>query len=942
MALNTKDLPVTWARSAKREFKFKHIHTTWGVIFDALTNPEKARRLPLTSDEYRDASDQVRADCKNGPCWLGAEMIDDGPHKRKSAFMKHRTILSLDLDKTGLDERELGFELARLFIDLEYLVHPSASSMPDNVSARLVFPLARPVSLDTYEALARYFAQDITELFGDSMDWTSVQAGRLMYLPTLPSDAPHWFIHNAGAPCDSAIDSWEVHDTGANNELLDAPCVDYKAGWLDPLRRLGHIEGWHDRDSWPTGATEDEEAVRSTATMRQDPREFSGLHGAVCRVYSVEDVLPETGKWTKSVEADRWSLIGATTANGGQVFDDGLFFYSHHNSDPHGGRLLDAYEIILAHKLDGMTGQVEADNAAYAAAYGMFEGDEQVAEELRQSERDELALITEGFVQRERPLKAALASAKMEGSEGDQDKPPSLPTSATRQGTEQPTSTTKAETDNNTVPEKENVVENFEYPATCSAMLERYAFLEHGGAGLKVFDMKRGKAVSLPPGIHSHHSYIEYGPKGGTITVYELDLWKEHPDRMTCQHLVWNPQKPMLYRDDDGYLCCNEYAPVHHDSTGYREDDLQTLIDHVNWLLPIERERKWMWQWMAHLVQLPGVRIGIVPLLIAKTQGSGRGALSLIMRGVLGADSITTPRIDDVLNSRFNSFLFDCQLTIIDEVYTADVHKYSLQERINAMVTDTHLRFEAKGVDAVDKQCFTNLLMLSNKEDALRLSHEDRRVQVLTNPDKPARWADGLEASIAYYDRLYEAINGCDRSEMPSPESEHRSKAVMAKFYEHLMSIDLSDFERGRAWSDQDAKKRMASFGNSVTENALADLCAAPPSIAMSYSQIREWCSAEVIGQGMAKSVLDPINAGELLRLVTKSTQYLVPVGESKHRLGVGGSPQRLYAFNKDEPPSIDMAKAAARRYEENLVEGEGFQTREKPAEASVTPIKKD
>ncbi len=92
--------------------------------------------------------------------------------------------------------------------------------------------------------------------------------------------------------------------------------------------------------------------VRHAHAKKQgDPTGKPGVVGAFCRTYGIEEALahflPDT--YTQCDMAGRYSFTGGSTAAGLVVYDDDLFAFSNHATDPISGRLCNAFDLVRLH-----------------------------------------------------------------------------------------------------------------------------------------------------------------------------------------------------------------------------------------------------------------------------------------------------------------------------------------------------------------------------------------------------------------------------------------------------------------------------------------------------------------------------------------------------------------------------------------------------------------
>ena len=298
----------------------------WSALADRLSEP---RRTFETAENYFHLPKSEQGKIKDVGGFVGGTLSGG---RRKAEAVAWRSLITLDLDNVSGDpwravERDLGCAACL------YTTH---SSTPQKPRYRLVMPLARPVHADEYVAIARRIAGDIGI---DQMDDSTYEPSRLMYWPSTSCDG-HW-----------------------RYEYNDGP-------WIDPDAQLARYADWRDPSQWPRSGREDESLRRQLERYRKGmdagdgrktkPGEKLGWVGAFCRAYTVpqaiEAFLPDVYTYAGR---DRYTYTAGSTVGGLTVYDDGAFAYSFHGTDPAGGQLLNAFDLVRIHKFSAM--DTEAD-----------------------------------------------------------------------------------------------------------------------------------------------------------------------------------------------------------------------------------------------------------------------------------------------------------------------------------------------------------------------------------------------------------------------------------------------------------------------------------------------------------------------------------------------------------------------------------------------------
>ncbi len=237
--------------------------------------------------------------------------------RRKGSAVAFRDLLTLDLDSIPPGETE-GVLRRVDALGCGYCVYSTRKHAPEAPRLRVLLPLDRPCTADEYEPLARRMAAYIGIEMADP---STFEASRLMYWPSCCADSDYVY-------------------TFADKPMLSA----------DGL--LATYTDWHDVAQWPQvpGAPE---AQRRLAARQEDPAGKSGVVGAFCRTYNIYRVLDELlpGVY-EPVDGmpDRYTFTGGSTTGGAVVYDGGAFLYSHHATDPAGGKLCNAFDLARLHR----------------------------------------------------------------------------------------------------------------------------------------------------------------------------------------------------------------------------------------------------------------------------------------------------------------------------------------------------------------------------------------------------------------------------------------------------------------------------------------------------------------------------------------------------------------------------------------------------------------
>jgi putative DNA primase/helicase len=301
--------------------KWQNKRTTWEKLVDSL---RVTKRTSETIKQYLSYSKDKQGEIKDVGGFVGGYLKDG---RRKNGHVVSRQLVCLDVDFGGLDVWEAFTMLG--YAGCMYTTHKHT---PQNPRFRIVLPLASEVDAEQYEAVARVIA---SWLGIDNFDDTTYQATRLMYWPSTAKDGDYLF------------------------DVVDGP-------WLAPGEALDELPDWKDATTWPVSSRVRTAVSDKRADKAEDPTNKDGIVGAFCRAYgigeAIAEFLPDVYTPCESMGQDRYTYEGGSTSGGLVVYDD-LFAYSHHSTDPCGGRLCNAFDLVRLHKYGELDDNVRALDA---------------------------------------------------------------------------------------------------------------------------------------------------------------------------------------------------------------------------------------------------------------------------------------------------------------------------------------------------------------------------------------------------------------------------------------------------------------------------------------------------------------------------------------------------------------------------------------------------
>jgi putative DNA primase/helicase len=321
MIINDRQITISAAGSRKAIF-WPAQSLYWSELLERLKTPARGTE---TLAEYLRYPKNKQDELKDVGGFVAGTLKDN---RRKASNVLTRDVITLDLD--NIQPGGTQDTLRRLEgLGCAYAVYSTRKHEEAKPRLRVLLPLNRTAAADEYEPLARKLAQIIgIEL----CDPTTFEASRLMYWPSC------------------CIDSTYVYTCG------DKP-------FLDADGMLLMYNDWRNVAEWPQVPGVQQAQVK-IASKQGNPIEKTGVVGAFCRIHDVyraiETFLP--GVYTPCEDGSgRFTYTGGSTTGGAIIYDNGNFLYSHHATDPAGGKLCNAFDLVRLHKFSDLDADAKTD-----------------------------------------------------------------------------------------------------------------------------------------------------------------------------------------------------------------------------------------------------------------------------------------------------------------------------------------------------------------------------------------------------------------------------------------------------------------------------------------------------------------------------------------------------------------------------------------------------
>lgn len=333
--------------SAKSKI-WKNKQYQWSELVQRLSEEHKTTE---TFKEFMAASKSEQLKIKDVGGYVGGYLRNA---RRNPQNVVHRQVLTLDIDFAHID----FWDDFCLQFDNAAVLHSTHKHHESSPRFRLVIPLSRETTPDEYVAIARKISGLMNiELF----DNTTFETNRLMFWPSNPKDVDYYF------------------------RFQDGP-------WVDADEILDSYIDWTDSSLWPT-AEKQIQAIKTNAEKQEDPENKKGVIGAFCRAHTITEVLELflQDEYVR-VSDERYTYVNGTTAAGLVIYDD-KFAYSHHGTDPSGGKLCNAFDFVRIHNFGHLDEGDGKATKSFRAMQDFARNDKRVrkiiaSENLRESKYD--------------------------------------------------------------------------------------------------------------------------------------------------------------------------------------------------------------------------------------------------------------------------------------------------------------------------------------------------------------------------------------------------------------------------------------------------------------------------------------------------------------------------------------------------------------------------
>lgn len=221
-----------------------------------------------------------------------------------------------------------------------------------------------------------------------------------------------------------------------------------------------------------------------------------------------------------------------------------------------------------------------------------------------------------------------------------------------------------------------------------------------------------------------------------------------------------------------------------------KEGDVSVMEEHLEYLFPDPVERGHVLDYMHFVCCRPEVKVMFAPLIQGR-QGTGKTALGVLLKRIVGAANVAEPSPDE-LRERWTKWQEGASLALVEELMTNG--RLELANKLKPVITNETLRIEDKGSPLYSIPNHLNMMCFTNHKNAMRLEEGDRRWLVIFSPAEPR--------DAAYYERLWAFIESKrgpaawkHRLEQHEPTLNPKGRAPMTSAKAEMREASMNEVE---------------------------------------------------------------------------------------------------------------------------------------------------
>jgi hypothetical protein len=214
-----------------------------------------------------------------------------------------------------------------------------------------------------------------------------------------------------------------------------------------------------------------------------------------------------------------------------------------------------------------------------------------------------------------------------------------------------------------------------------------------------------------------------------------------------------NPHEVFLF--DGGKRYVNIYLPLYPEADKALSAEAEEVVClHLEKLFTEPENRRLLLDWCCCLVQQPGRKIRWAPLLQG-AMGCGKTVIAEMLRQVLGPTNVKL--VDgNTLFDKFTGWSSGSQLACLEEIRVVGTARHQVMNMLKPRISNDRITVRRMQTEAVEEPNTTNYLLLTNHQDAIAPSEDERRYFVLFSSLQTREQVQAIPAE--YYQRVYDIV----------------------------------------------------------------------------------------------------------------------------------------------------------------------------------------
>lgn len=213
---------------------------------------------------------------------------------------------------------------------------------------------------------------------------------------------------------------------------------------------------------------------------------------------------------------------------------------------------------------------------------------------------------------------------------------------------------------------------------------------------------------------------------------------------------------PMSLLDDGNRQLVNCYVPI---DTPRVEGDVSPFLDWLARAYPDKRDQQILLNYLASLVQNPGVKFFWWPVL-QSAEGTGKGFIMTLLMYCVGRQYSHLPNTSKLTRKGmdFNGWIENKLFLGLNEIYSAK--RRDFLEELKTTVTDSVIPIEGKGIEEATLDNYANGVLFTNHPDGVPITVDMRRYCILymALQTKEDILKAGMDAR--YFKNYWDWVNG--------------------------------------------------------------------------------------------------------------------------------------------------------------------------------------